>query len=121
MSASSTRRAVSLAFGLPSSLSAIERPLTVCVGHAFSMLKPTVFAAGWVGGMIAPVNSPPVAIDPVPVAGQRALATPVRHHGLNRRTGAPPAVVLEKSPLRWRAVGQMYCSPRVVDDRYPSV
>ena len=91
MSASSTSRAVSLTFGLPSSLSPIERPLTVCVGQAFRMLKPTVLAAGCVRGMIAPVNSPPVASDPVPVAGQRALAAPLRHHGLNRRTGSATA------------------------------
>ena len=108
-------RAVSLAFGLPSSLSPIARPLTVCVGHALSMLNPTALAAGCVRGIIALVNSPPVAIDPVPVAGQRALATPPRHQGLNSRTGAPPAVVREKSPARCRAVGQMYCRPRVVE------
>ena len=98
MSASSTIRAVSLAFGLPSSLSPIARPLTVCVGQALIMLKPTALAAGCLRGMIALVNSPPVASEPVPVAGQRALAAPLRHQGLNSRTGAPPAVVREKSP-----------------------
>jgi hypothetical protein len=36
---------------------------------------------------------------------------------LNSRTGTPPDVVLEKSPARCRAVGQMYCKPRVVSDR----
>ena len=82
-----------------------RRPLTVWVGHAFRMLAPTVLTAGCVRGIIAPVNSPPVAIDPVPVAGHcagGATSTP----GLNRRTGSATDVVREKSPLRWRAVAR---------------
>ena len=43
---------------------------------------PTWLTAGWVSGMIPPVKRPPVATDPVPAAGHRALATPPRHHGL---------------------------------------
>src|SRR5947208_17060547 len=85
------------------------------------MFRPTWLTAGWVSGMTPPLNSPPVAIDPVPVAGHRALATPPRHHGLYRTTGAPPTVVCEKSPLRWFAVGQISLMLRVVPERYPSV
>ena len=45
---------------------------------------------------MALVNNPPVAIDPVPVAGHLAFATPPRHHGLNSTTGAPPDLVREE-------------------------
>ena len=109
-------RAVSLTLGLPSSLSEMGRPPTVCVGHAFSRLNPARLTAGCVRGMTPPVNSPPLATDPVPVAGQREFAAP-RHQGLNNLTGAPPEVVREKSPVRCRAVGQTYCRLRVVDER----
>src|SRR5262245_16835934 len=77
----STMNAVPLALGLSFSLSAIG-PLIVSVGHCLRMFRPVWLTAGCVSGMIALVNNPPVAIDPVPVAGQRALATPPRHHGL---------------------------------------
>ena len=70
-----------LALVLPSSFDAIG-PLIVSVGHSLRMLRPVWLTAGCVSGMIAFVNSPPVAIDPVPVAGHLALATPPRHHGL---------------------------------------
>ena len=43
---------------------------------------------------------PAVSSEPVPVAGQRALATPLRHHGLKMRTGCPPIVEVAKLPLR---------------------
>ena len=47
--------------------------------------------------MIALVNSPPVASDPVPVAGQRALATPVLVEAILAADGpeAPPPDVPE--------------------------
>ena len=56
--------------------------LIVSVGQSLRMLRPTWLTAGCVSGMIALVNRPPVASDPVPVAGQRAFAAPPRHHGL---------------------------------------
>src|SRR5438128_1638291 len=80
MSAASTRNPVPTAFGWKSSFEPIG-PLIVSVGHSLRMLSPTWLTAGWVSGMIALVKSPPVAIDPVPVAGHLALA-PLRHHGL---------------------------------------
>src|SRR5438094_9937293 len=112
----STRNPVALAFGFPSAFWAIG-PLIVLSGHSFRMFRPTWLTAGCVSGMIALVNRPPVAIDPVPVAGQRALATPPRHHGLYSTTGAPPIVEREKSPFRWFAVGQISARLRVVPDR----
>src|SRR5712671_4647996 len=108
--------AVPVAFGLPFSFCAIG-PVMVSVGHVLRMLSPVWLTAGWESGMIALVNSPPVATDPVPVAGQRALAMPARHHGLYGTTGAPPDVVREKSPRRWFAVGQISCWLRVVPER----
>src|SRR5919204_5580091 len=75
----STRNPVALAFGFPSSFCAIG-PLIVSVGHSFRILSPTWLTAGCVSGMVALVNKPPVAIEPVPVAGQRAFAAPPRHH-----------------------------------------
>src|SRR5215211_5511215 len=107
---------VPLALVLPSSFCSIG-PVIVSVGHSLRMLRPVWLTAGCVNGICAPVNRPPVAIEPVPVAGQRALATPLRHHGLYRVTGAPPAVVREKSPLRWLAVGQISFWLRVVAER----
>src|SRR5215212_1655806 len=77
----STMKEVPLALVLPSSFCSIG-PLIVSVGHNLRMFRPVWLTAGCVSGICAPVNSPPVAIDPVPVAGQRALATPPRHHGL---------------------------------------
>src|SRR3954447_8958976 len=112
----STTNAVPLALVLPSSFCAIG-PLIVSVGHSLRMFRPVWLTAGWASGMMPPVNRPPVAIDPVPVAGQRALATPPRHHGLYRTVGAPPDVVCEKSPSRCVAVGQISCCPRVVPER----
>src|SRR5207237_6267420 len=99
MSAMSTRKPVPIAFGWLFSFCAIG-PLVVSVGQSLRMFNPTWLTAGCVSGMIALVNRPPVASDPVPVAGQRAFATPPRHHGLYRTTGAPPLVECEKSPLR---------------------
>src|SRR6266851_3275423 len=81
ISALSTMNAVPLAFVLPSSLAAMG-PLIVSVGHSLRMLRPTGLTAGCVSGMTAFVNRPPVAIDPLPVAGHLALATPPRHQGL---------------------------------------
>src|ERR1051326_4900110 len=120
MSAMSTMNAVPLAFVLPSSFCAIG-PLIVLVGQIFRMFKPTWLTAGCVRGMVALVNSPPVAIDPVPVAGHRLFATPPRHHGLYSPTGLPLSVVCDKSPFRWLAVGQISEMLRVVPERYPSV
>ncbi len=80
MSALSTRNPVPTAFVLKSSFDDIG-PLIVSVGHCLRMLRPAWLTAGWFSGMIAFVNNPPVAIDPVPVAGHRA-PTPPRHHGL---------------------------------------
>ena len=100
-----------------SSLGPIGLPRVSTVGYALRRLKPTWLAAGWVRGMIPPVNSPPVSIDPVPVAGHRALAAPLRHHGLKMRTGWPPIVEVEKLPVRWRALGQISCRFRVVVER----
>src|SRR3954447_9640362 len=117
--ASSTTNAVPFALVLPSSFCAMG-PLIVSVGHVFMMLRPAWLTAGCVRGTIAFVNKPPVAIDPVPVAGHRAFETPPRQYGLNSTTGMLPEVVCEKSPLRWFAVGQISCWPRVVPDRYPS-
>src|SRR5438874_5839007 len=116
----STMNAVPFALVLPSSFDAIG-PLIVSLGHSFRMLTPTGLTAGCVSGMIALVKRPPVAIDPVPAAGHRALATPPRHHGLYRTTGLPPDVVCEKSPLRWFRLGQISEMLRVVPERYPSV
>ena len=81
------------------------------------MFRPVWLTAGWVSGMIAFVNNPPVAIDPVPVAGHFALATPPRQYGLKSTTGAPPMVECEKSPTRWFMLGQISERPRVVPDR----
>src|SRR3954447_8616743 len=97
--ASSTTNAVPLALVLPSSFCAIG-PLIVSVGQVLRMLSPVWLTAGCVNGMTAPVNKPPLAIDPVPVAGRRAFATPPRHHGLKSTVGAPFVSVREKSPLR---------------------
>src|SRR5262245_52868199 len=116
MSAASTIGPVALALGSLFSLVAIG-PAMVCVGHAFSSPKPAALAAGCVRGMIAPVNSPPVASDPVPVAGHFALATPPRQYGLKMRTGWPLTVEVEKSPTRCLALGQTCCSLRVVLER----
>src|SRR5437773_1867910 len=77
----STRNPVALAFGLPSSFCAIG-PLIVWSGQGFRMLSPTWLTAGWFSGMVAFVKRPFVVIDPVPVAGHLALATPPRHQGL---------------------------------------
>src|SRR4051812_8496475 len=93
-------------------------PLIVSVGHVFMMLRPVWLTAGCVSGTIAFVNNPPVAIDPVPLAGHRALATPPRQYELNSTPGIPRAVVREQSPLRSSAVAQISCWPRVVRDRY---
>src|SRR3981189_3086411 len=81
MSALSTRNPVPMAFGSKSSFPAIG-PLIVSVGPSLGMLRPTPRPPGCVSGTIALVNNPPVAIDPVPVAGHLALAAPPRHHGL---------------------------------------
>src|SRR5438067_2113097 len=116
----STMNAVPLALVLPSSFCCIG-PLIVSVGQPLRMLSPVWLMAWCDSGMIAPVNSPFVAIDPVPVAGHRALAVPPRHQGLKSRIGTPPTVVCEKSPLRWLSVGQISCWLRVVPERYPSV
>src|SRR5688572_2614376 len=88
MSAESTIGPVALALGSLFSLPAIA-PAIVCVGQAPSNPKPAGLAAGCVRGMMAPVNSPPVASEPVPVAGHLVLATPPRQYGLKIRTGAP--------------------------------
>src|SRR5438093_3584346 len=102
----STRNPVPTAFVSKFSFDAIG-PLIVSVGHSLRTLRPTWLTAGCVSGMIALVNSPPVAIEPVPVAGHLALAAPPRHHGLYSTTGRPPTVEREKSPLRWFSVGQI--------------
>src|SRR6185436_8490099 len=81
MSAASTIGPVAMAFGSPFSFAAIG-PAMVSVGHAPRMPKPAAFAAGWVRGMMPPVKRPPVASDPVPVAGHLALAAPPRQYGL---------------------------------------
>src|SRR4029453_14229016 len=95
--------AVPLALVLPFSFCAIG-PWIVSVGHSLRTLSPTWLTAGCVSGMTAPVKSPPVAIDPVPVAGHLAeAAVKPRHHGLKRTAGAPPDVVREKTPFRWFA------------------
>src|SRR5688572_9520827 len=116
MSAESTIGPVALAFGSLFSLPAIA-PAIVCVGQAPSSPKPAAFAAGCVRGMMAPVNSPPVASEPVPVAGHLALAEPPRQYGLKMRTGAPLSVDVEKSPVRCFTLGQTCCSLRVVLER----
>src|SRR5712691_10557508 len=120
MSAASTMGPVAMALGWLFSLEAIG-PAMLSVGHAPSRPKPSGLAAGCVRGMMAPVNSPPVASEPVPVAGHLALATPPRQYGLKMRTGTPPIVEVEKSPTRCFRLGQICCSFRVVFDRYPSV
>src|SRR5581483_4132622 len=107
----STRKPVPFAFVLPSSFVPIG-PWMVSVGQSFRMLSPTWLTAGCVSGIIEPVNNPPVPIDPVPLAGHFALATPVRQYGLYRVTPER-----EKSPLRWFSVGQISFTPRVVPDR----
>src|SRR6185295_9663632 len=94
INALSTMNAVPLALVLPSSFCAIG-PLIVSVGHSLRMLRLVWLTAGCVSGMMPPVNSPPVAIEPVPVAGHLALAAPLRHHGLKSVTGTPPDVVRE--------------------------
>src|SRR3954447_16860036 len=81
ISALSTMKDVPLALVLPFSFCAIG-PLMVSVGHSLRMFRPVWLTAGWVRGMIALVNSPPLAIEPVPVAGHLALTEPPRHHGL---------------------------------------
>src|SRR5262245_1058507 len=81
MIALSTTKAVPLAFGLPSAFCAIG-PWIVEVGHPLRMFRPVGLTAGCVSGIMPPVKRPPVASDPVPVAGQYALAAPPRHHGL---------------------------------------
>src|SRR5213594_2721084 len=116
ISALSTRNPVPMAFGSKFSLDAIG-PLIVSVGHNARMFRPTWLTAGCVSGIVALVNNPPVAIDPVPVAGHLELATPPRHHGLKSTTGRPPMVEREKSPLRWFSVGQISDRLRVVPDR----
>src|SRR6476659_7944393 len=95
----STMKAVPVALGLPFSFCPIG-PVMVSVGHVLRMFNPVWLTAGCVSGMMALVNRPPVAIEPVPALGQRALAIPARHHGLYSTTGAPPERVCEKSPLR---------------------
>src|SRR5437899_9455334 len=77
----STRNPVPFALWLPSSFWAIG-PLIVWSGHSFRMLSPAWLTAGWLSGMIALVNRPFVASEPVPVAGHLAFVTPPRHHGL---------------------------------------
>src|SRR5712671_3639220 len=116
MSAMSTMRAVPIAFGSLFSLAAIG-PWIVSVGHWRRMFRPTWLTAGCVSGMIPPVNRPPVAIDPDPVAGHRVFAAPPRHHGLYRTTGLPLIVDVEKSPFRCFRLGQTSDSFRVVPDR----
>src|SRR5436190_10489844 len=81
MSAASTIGPVAMALGWLFSFEAIG-PAMLSVGHAPSRPKPAALAAGWFRGMMAPVNRPPVAIDPVPVAGHLAFATPPRQYGL---------------------------------------
>ena len=81
MSALSTIGPVAAALGWLFSLPAIGPPI-VSVGQASSSPKPAGLAAGWVRGMMAPVNRPPVASEPVPVAGHLALAAPPRQYGL---------------------------------------
>src|SRR5262245_30693890 len=88
MSAASTIGPVASALGSLFSLEAIG-PAMVWVGHAPSRPNPAGLAAGCVRGMIALVNSPLVASDPVPVAGHFAVATPPRQNGLKMRTGCP--------------------------------
>src|SRR5882672_8903178 len=105
MSATSTTAAVPTAFGSLFSFEAIG-PRMVSVGHCLSRLNPTGLAAGCAAGMIALRNSPPVASEPVPVAGHLALLTGVRQYGLKRRTGRPPIVEVEKSPTRCFRLGQ---------------
>src|SRR5215467_11813829 len=100
MSAMSTRNPVPIAFGSKFSFCDMG-PLIVWSGQSLRMFSPTWLTAGWFSGMVALVNSPPVAIDPVPVAGHLEFATPPRHHGLYSTTGLPPIVECEKSPLRW--------------------
>src|SRR5258706_14266195 len=73
MSAASTIGPVAMALGWLFSLEAIA-PAMVSVGHAPSRPKPAGLAAGWVRGMMAPVNNPPVGSDPVAVPGHLALA-----------------------------------------------
>ena len=72
---------VAEAFGRLFSFVPIGPPI-VSVGHAPSRPKPAAFAAGCPRGIVAFVNRPPVAIDPVPVAGHFAFATPPRQYGL---------------------------------------
>src|SRR5438034_11253028 len=115
----STMNAVPLALVVPSSFCCIG-PLIVSVGHCARMFLPVGLIRS--GRIIALVNSPPLASDPLPVAGHLVVAAVrPRHHGLKRRTGTPPTVVCEKSPLRWFVAGQISCWFRVVPERYPSV
>src|SRR5438874_9735927 len=94
----STMKAVPLALVLPSSLVGIG-PWIVSVGHCARMFFPVGLMR--LDGIIALLNSPPVASDPLPVAGHLVVgAVRPRHHGLKRRIGTPPLVVCEKSPLR---------------------
>src|SRR4030095_7504109 len=114
MSAASTMGPVAMALGRLFSLEAIG-PAMLSVGHLLSGPKPAECAAGWVRGMMAPVNNPPVASDPVPVAGHLALAAVrPRQYGLKMVTGTPPTVEVEKSPTRCFRLGQTCCSFRVV-------
>src|SRR6266576_7103377 len=94
----STMNAVAFALVLPSSFVPIG-PLIVSVGHWFRMLRPVGLMR--FPGMVAFVNSPPVASDPLPVAWHLAVgAVNPRQNGLKRRTAAPLPVVCEKSPFR---------------------
>ena len=116
MSARSTVRAVSLAFGWPSSLPSKARPLTVLVGQSEVIAAAAGLSAGWPCGMMPPANSG-VASEPLPVAGHRALLTPSRQYGFQIWTALPPMVDCEKSPWRWLSPGQVRCVNRVVKDR----
>src|SRR5215216_6423472 len=116
MSAASTIGPVAIALGRPFSFEVIG-PAMVSVGHAPRTPKPAGFAAGCVRGMMPPVNRPPVASDPVPVARHLAFATPPRQYGLKICTGAPFTVVVEKSPPRCFRLGQTCCSFLVVFER----
>ena len=80
-------------------------------------MNATGLAAGWLCGMIPPVNSPPVSSDPVPVAGHFALTMPPRQYGLKICTGRPASVVVEKSPARCFGEGHVWLSPCGTESR----
>ena len=61
--------------------------------------------------MIPPVKSPPVAIDPVPVAGHLALATPLRQNGLYNWTGTQ----MQLEVIRSKDGGTTWASPVIVN------